>query len=760
MMEKAARILIVEDERIVAMNLKGKLEGMGYSVPSLAASGEDATALADRLRPDLVLMDIRLDGAMDGVEAAGIIRDRLRIPVVYLTAYSNRDIVERAKVTEPFGYILKPFVDRELQVVIEMALYRHQKERQLLEQQRLLAATLRSIGDGVIATDSHSRVTFLNPVAEHLTGWTQAEALGRPVHEVFPLESEKSKRPVDSPLVKAMREKVTVPLENHTALIARDQTRVPIYDSAAPILDDTNTVLGGVIVFRDMSPQRVASQNALQLAAIVASSEDAIISMTAAGVITSWNAAAVRLYGYTAAEAVGQNIILLAPPESVPEVLDALARIQNGERVAPDQALRMDRNGRMLEVIVTVSPLKNEEGEIIGATAIVRDVQPLRQLEAQFRQAQKMEAIGRLAGGIAHDFNNLMTIINGYSNFVLEELDPHDPHREMLEQVVRAGERAASLTSQLLAYSRRSMLQPRVVDLNGLVRSTEKMLRPIIGEDIELRIVTDDRLLRVRVDPAQMEQAIVNLAVNARDAMPQGGALTLETVSRHLKEADIGVRMELTPGPYTLLTVSDTGCGMDEDTLARLFEPFFTTKEVGKGTGLGLAMVYGTIKQSGGHVEVTSTPGEGSTFRIYLPGIDVMEHEEPKTAQIDRPGGAETILLVEDEEGVRKLVALQLEHCGYTVKEAANGAEALEIIARHRGRIDLMLSDVVMPGMNGPQLAAAVEVAHPGVKVLFQSGHPGETLLFHGFEATHHDLIQKPFSSEELARRVRDVLRK
>jgi PAS domain S-box-containing protein len=753
---QATTILVVEDEQIVALGLQGKLEALGYRVPHLVASGEEAVALAEVLQPDLVLMDINLDGELDGVQAAQLIRDRLGTPVVYLTAYSNREVVERAKLTQPFGYILKPYVDRELQVVIEMALYRHQMERKLLQQQRLLAATLRSIGDGVIATDSRGRVTFLNPVAEELTGWSQAEAYGSPVEQVFHIVNELTGEPVASPVLEAMRQKVTVPLANHTALLTRGRAEVPIDDSAAPILDG-EAVLGAVLVFRDMTARRLATLATAKLAAIVSSSDDAILSKTVGGVITSWNPGAERLFGYSAAEAVGRHVALLAPPERLHEVEAALAKVARGEPVPAYETVRRRKDGQAVEVIVTASPLRDESGAVIGAATITRDISHLRQLEQQFRQAQKMEAIGRLAGGVAHDFNNLLTVINGYTGIVLTSLHPHDKNREFLQQVALAGERAAALTQQLLAYSRKQLLQLKVVDLNELVAGTERLLRRLIGEDVELQIRPGEGLPRVKVDPHQIEQVVMNLAVNARDAMPKGGTLTIETAAAHL-EGGAGAAEEPRPGPYALLRVSDTGCGMDEVTLAHLFEPFFTTKGVGKGTGLGLATVYGIVKQCGGHVEVSSRPGQGARFVVYLPGLEGEAEAEAHAGLAGLPGGTETVLLVEDEEGVRQLTANILKLCGYTVLEATNGEAALGLLAGHAGAVDLLLTDVVMPRMSGPQVAEAVRALHLGVKVLYQSGYTDDAVLRHGIAEGEGDFVQKPFTPGELARKVRDVL--
>jgi PAS domain S-box-containing protein len=389
---------------------------------------------------------------------------------------------------------------------------------------------------------------------------------------------------------------------------------------------------------------------------------------------------------------------------------------------------------------------------------IVTDVTERKSLEAQFRQAQKMESVGRLAGGIAHDFNNLMTIISGYSEMLLNDAPAGHPMRDYLLEIKKAGERAVALTHQLLAYSRRQILTPDLLDLNALLKDSESVLRRLLGEDVDLTLVPAPGLGRVRIDAAQLEQALMNLAINARDAMPQGGKLTIETASVRLDEAFCRLHPEVKPGPYVLVAVSDTGTGMDAMTKAQVFEPFFTTKEQGKGTGLGLAMVFGFIKQSGGHVSVYSEPGLGSVFKIYLPQAGVPEPvAEPGVGDALTVGG-ETILLVEDEEDLRRLARQILTLHGYTVLAAMNGQEALRLAEAHPGPIDLLVSDVVMPGMDGRQLAARIAARRPGLKVLFMSGYTDDAVLRHGILASDAAFLQKPFALEALPLRVRRAL--
>lgn len=405
------------------------------------------------------------------------------------------------------------------------------------------------------------------------------------------------------------------------------------------------------------------------------------------------------------------------------------------------------------------SAILNQQGKVEKFVVVNRDVSEQRQLEEKFRQAQKMEAVGRLSGGVAHDFNNLLGVIIGYAEFLQESLDPENSLRSSVDEILKAGKRAASLTRQLLAFSRQQVLDPKVLDLNVVVLDMDKMLRRLIGEDIELSTVLGPDLGRLKADQSQLEQVLLNLVVNARDAMPQGGKLLIDTQNMVMDEAFVRrYPYPVQPGPYVCLTVTDSGIGMDAETKARAFEPFFTTKEKGKGTGLGLSTVYGVVKQSGGYIDIYSAPGAGTTFKIYLPRVDDAITTDAPIGAATSFTGNETILLAEDESSLRTLTRNTLELCGYKVLEAKDGLEALEVSERFEGPIDLLLTDMVMPGMGGRQLAQELTRRRPEIRLAYMSGYTGQAVGSQGPVDPGSVFLLKPFTRELLTRKIREAL--
>jgi PAS domain S-box-containing protein len=504
-----------------------------------------------------------------------------------------------------------------------------------------------------------------------------------------------------------------------------------------------------------------------RLQAVIQSAPLAILSYDAEGIVQTWNPAAERMFGWTPSEVIGK-MLPIVPEEQQEACREARGRVMRGERLADRELVRKRKDGTAVTVNRVAAPLHDADGRATGILGLIEDVTGVKRLEQQLFQAQKMEAVGRLAGGVAHDFNNLLTAILGSNDLLVETLPTDHPGRVEALETRQAALRAAELTRQLLAFSRQQVLAPRVLSLNDVVANMERMLRRLLGQDIELRMVLRDDIGAVRADPGPLEQVVMNLAVNARDAMPAGGTLTIETANMSLDATYATEHSVVVPGAYVMLAVSDTGTGMDADTKARIFEPFFTTKPKGKGTGLGLATVYGIVKQSGGYIWVYSELDEGTTFKTYLPRVDA-PLDAPPAALVSTASlrGSETVLIVEDQDEVRKLTSRMLEARGYQVLVAASGHEALRLCSQLEARraregtvkdIDLLVTDVVMPGMSGPEVALLLAATRPQMKVLYLSGYPDESIVHHGVLKAGVAFLQKPFTAEGLSRKVRELL--
>jgi two-component system cell cycle sensor histidine kinase/response regulator CckA len=528
-------------------------------------------------------------------------------------------------------------------------------------------------------------------------------------------------------------------------------------DSAGRI---TGTLSSGEDVTEHKRAEEALRRSEARVRRLVESNIIGIGIGTLDGKLLDGNDSFLKLLGYSREELLSGALRLddMTPPEYNDVDQRAVEQLKNTGIAPPWEKEFIRKDGRRVAVLIGVVTLATDQGDI-EAVSVVVDISERKLLEQQLRQAQKMEAIGQLAGGVAHDFNNLLSVIIGYSDILLDRAGQDTKMRTQCQEINKAGNRAASLTRQLLAFSRQQVLEPRVLNLNTVIVEIEKMLKRLIGEDIEFRTALDPTLGSVKADPGQIEQIIMNLAVNARDAMPEGGKLVIETSNAELDDRYALQHPPFSPGRYVLLAITDTGIGMSAETKTHIFEPFFTTKEVGKGTGLGLSTVYGVVKQSGGYIWVYSELGHGSVFKIYLPRVDQsVQQSRPSELAPELYHGTETVLLVEDEESVRTLTRSLLEEGGYTVIEASNGAQALEIVGRLSGPIHLLLTDVVMPGMNGRVLAKKMIEAQPKMKVIYISGYTG-SFSSHGelFDAAA-TLVQKPFSRATLLRKLREAL--
>jgi len=635
---------------------------------------------------------------------------------------------------------------------------------------------LEAIPDAIVAVDGTGTILQVNSQTEQLFGYDRGLLLGQKIEILVPARHRRQHirhrdHFVEAPKVRRMGAGLDLYGRR------RDGSEFPVEISLSPVSVEKGSLVLSAI--RDISDRkrieedlrrvneelekRTAQQLGdyrARLASIVDSSDDAILSKDLNGTITSWNKGAEHIYGYTAAEAIGKPIALLTPRDRLDEIPTILEKIRRAESVEHYQTVRVTKDGQHLNMSLSVSPLRDTSGNIAGASVIARDITAQKKTEDHLRQAQKMEAVGRLAGGVAHDFNNILGIITSCTELLRDRVDPNAAPSQYITHIRQATERGASLTRQLLAFSRKSVVQFQVLDLNDRLKDVSKLLRPLMGDDVEILIMSKSSAAVIEADPGQLDQIVVNLAVNARDAMPHGGKLILETSTVHLDETFSVQHGRMSPGRYVMLAVSDTGSGMDEATQARIFEPFFTTKELGKGTGLGLATVYGIVQHIGGYIWVYSELGRGTTFKIYFPSAEHKIGIETKAeveAAFPRPEGR-TILLVEDDEIMRSLTRQLLVDQGYRVIEAADGRSALESLASHSGRVDLLLTDVVMRGMSGPELVTRVSQSHPSVKVVYMSGYTGELIAEREILNSGITLLEKPFTRSALLKTVHSSL--
>ena len=643
-----------------------------------------------------------------------------------------------------------------------MAIERKRVEDAWREQSELLQRIVDNIPVMLVFLDEQGRIQWGNREWTRTLGYEVAEARQRDIFtDLYPDPADRQR----------VRESIGAPIGLWTDFRTRTK-RGALLDTIWANAPRTGG--GWLAIGMDVSDRRRAEERYRSFIAqssegvsrleidppvpISLSEEEQIDRLYGGARIAECNDAMARMYGYgEARELVGTLLSDLHNVTDPANREQIRAFIRAGYRVSDSETREHDREGRARVFLNNVIGFI-EDGHLVRVWGTQRDVTDQRHLEEQFRQSQKMEAVGQLAGGIAHDFNNLLTAILGNTQLLLRELPPGDSKRGDVEEIRKASERAASLTRQLLAYSRRQMLQPETLDLNGVVGEMDKMLRRLIGEHIVLATVLARDLGPVRADPNQIEQVIVNLAVNARDAMPEGGKLTIETANVDLDETFAQTHLGSVAGPYVMLAVTDTGVGMDATVRAHLFEPFFTTKEVGRGTGLGLATVYGIVKQSGGYISVYSEIGRGSSFKIYLPRIATTA-DTPASPQRGGPArGTETVLVVEDEPAVLTLSRRALESQGYVVLAASDATAALRVVERHGGTIHMLVTDVVMPGLSGRELADQLAAQRPGIRVLYMSGYPGDAVVQHGGLPSGSAFLQKPFSPDSLARKVRDVL--
>jgi PAS domain S-box-containing protein len=629
-------------------------------------------------------------------------------------------------------------------------------ERPILKEQPTAVVTY------ITAFDETRNRLYISPQIEAMLGFSADEWLGDPGLVLKQLHPDDRERV----LAEVFQSKDTgKPLSSEYRLLARDGHIVWVRDEAIVMRDEAGRPCFMQGLLLDISEQKrkeeMLQKSESKFRTIFERVAVGIALVSIDGQLMESNPALREMLRYGEEELRHRVFNEFIHPEDVAIDVDLDQELIAGKRDHYQIEKRFIRkDGGVVWCQLNVSFIRGGQQERPFTICMVEDITERKRLETQFFQSQKMETIGRLAGGIAHDFNNLLTVIKGYTQLSLNHIQEGDPCRENIEEIKGAAERAAELTNQLLTFSRRQILDMKVLDLNAIVRGLEKMTGRIIGEDIEMFTVLDDHLARVKTDPGQIEQVILNLVVNARDAMPAGGKLAIETANVVLDDTYARTHIGVTPGSYVMLSVSDTGCGISPEIKELIFEPFFTTKEEGKGTGLGLSTIYGIVKQSGGNIWVYSEPGRGTTFKIYLPRVEEETGALPVQDDTDHlPKGKETVLLVEDDPSLRALAARVLRYQGYKVIEATNGHEAIGIARENvQERIHLLLTDVVMPHMGGRELVKRMKTLHPEIRVLFISGYTEHAITYHAGLKPGTPFLQKPFSPTALAKKVREVL--
>jgi two-component system cell cycle sensor histidine kinase/response regulator CckA len=771
-MTDALRVLMVEDSPTDAKLVLQALRVRGWQVEFERV--EDAASMRAALEGrswDLVLSDWSMPkfsalGALDILKKAGF-----DLPFIIVSGTVGEESAVDAMHAGAHDYVLKdklgrliPAVERELRECRERASLRESEVRS--------AAIVRCSLDAIVGTDHTGRVIEFNPAAERCFGYSREEALGQFIADL--VVPERFREQFDARFEGYLAgTQGVVGLEKPMELTAKrkDGTEFRIERTTTRLDARSPPIIMGFI--RDLS-ERVKAEAALREAQarftrLAESGLIGIIIGESTGRIVDANDAFLSMVGYSQDDLAAGLVSWerMTPPAWVSLNVAATEQLRVHGVAGPWEKEYLRKDGSLVPVLVGVATLEGDRNISLSIDLTARKQaeagrtraeEALRHSDEQLRQAQKMEAVGRLAGGVAHDFNNVLSVIMSYGDLILGDLKPSDPLRGDIEEIRKAASRAAGLTHQLLLFSRQQVVEPRVIDLHEVLTSMDKMLQRILGEDVDLVLVAQRSGGRVKVDPSHVEQVILNLVVNARDAMPTGGQLTIETANVVLDEAYTNNHVPAKAGQYVMMAVTDTGTGMDRDTQTRIFEPFFTTKEKGKGTGLGLSTVFGIVQQSGGNIWVYSEPGRGTTFKIYLPRVDAEVQALTPTIAPTTLRGKETILLVEDEEQVRTVVVGVLRRQGYHVIPAQNAGEALLLCERHPGKIDLLLTDVVMPQMSGPELAKRLAMTRPDVRVLCMSGYTDDSIVRHGVLETGVAFIQKPITPGLLARKVREVL--
>ncbi len=875
----AASVLIVEDEVILGKELARSLQRMGYTIAGRVTSGEKALAQVVELQPDLVLMDIVLTGSMNGIEAADRIRTLCDVPIIYLTAHTEAEVLERARATEPYAYLAKPYTEEQLRTTVYIALYKHKMQKRIEESERKFRLLFENTPLGYQALDEKGHIIEVNKAWLELFGYSRDEVLGKwfgnflgpgqqdlfvkgysrlmatgrirgaelkvatktgttlyatidglatydddgrftQSHCIIRDDTDRKQAEIalqrQNEYLSTIMESVTNPfyiVNAHDYSVVRANTAAqskgvveqstchytthgraepcddrdfpcPVRElvrtaapttvqhihygvdgqprnievHAYPIVDGRGKVSQIIEYCLDVTERKRVEEDRHRLATAIEQSADSVVITDSQGTIQYVNPAFERLTGYARDEVVGRNPRILKSGKQSAAFYSQLWKTLSAGRVWRGRLVNKTRDGRLVEEDATISPVMDASGKIVNYVAVKHDVTTEVQLQKQLVQAQKMESIGTLAGGIAHDFNNLLQVVVGYTAMLLMDKDENHPDGEALAAIRQAAHDGAGLIKGLLTFSRKVEYYPRPVNLNQEVKRVYKILPRMIPKMIDVQMRLADGLRPINADPNQFEQILLNLAVNAHQAMPGGGTLTIETANVTLDEYYCKLHLDAAPGDHVRLTISDTGVGMDREVLEHIFEPFFTTKEPGVGTGLGLATVFGLIKTHQGHITCESEPAVGTSFNLYFPAIQRPSKLEVPVRETPPVGGTETLMLVDDDAKVRGFVKNLLVRAGYTVLTAPDGVEALEVFKERGSEISLVILDFIMPKMSGAECLRKLLEIDPHAKVLIASGYTARGKDRELMENASRGILSKPYDAPGLLGAVRKAL--
>lgn len=769
-MPSPSKILVVDDEERIRKSLSGLLQDNGYEVVT-AGNGLECLQIMSAQDFDLVILDIVMP-EMSGIEVLQKIKEKYKdTEVIIITGYADKEKAIATFRLNAYDFIEKPFESREILNTIAHCLNQLEMRKEIEKKTLDLARAeekyrdlYENAPDMYHSIDKDGYIIEVNQTEVNALGYSKEELIGRHLTDIFTKDSKKEFEK-DFPVL--LKKGSLSGLERQ--VIRKDGGVIDVSINVSAVHDEKGEPIKTRAIMRDITEKKrmendLASEKE-RLLVTLRSIGDGVITTDTTGKIILMNKVAEELIGWTQEEAVGNPHsevfhIINEKTRKVPE--DPIARvIRTGLIVGlANHTVLIARDGTERIIADSGAPIKNKDGNIIGVVLVFRDITERRKIEEELQKASKLESIGILAGGIAHEFNNLLTTIIGYGKLLNEEIKKDDPLRHNVDLILASSERAANLTKGLLAFSREQIINPEPVRINRIIKNVEKLLLMVIGEDIELRTTLTDEDAVIMADSGQIEQVLINLATNARDAMPDGGCLTVSGELVELDEGFLKTHNIGKPGRYTLISATDTGAGMDKKIMEKIFEPFFTTKEVGRGTGLGLSIVYGIIEQHNGYINVYSELGKGTTFKIYLPIIksDVKETESAVSTALT--GGTETVLVAEDNEEVRNLIKNILQKSGYKVIEAVDGEDAINKLAEDKDKIQLLIFDVIMPKKSGKEAYEEIKKIRPDIKALFTSGYAADIIERKGFLDEGFNFIPKPISPRELLKKVREILDK